>query len=194
MLPPSQATTRLVRAAQLHVSEQMAGLSKTALPDARSRRAPKAVELDAVSVADSIISEGANDELDVRPDENVFELRVVSAKLNMDYFSGLPSTFIIHTVGPVWNGGEKGEPELLASCYRESLIQAKRVAARNIAIPAISTGIYGYPVDAAAAVAVHTVSDFVRERPEDFDRLALVCFNDRIADAFDAALGRVKAA
>lgn len=105
----------------------------------------------------------------------------------------LPSTFIIHTVGPVWNGGAKGEPELLASCYRESLLQAKKVDARNVAIPAISTGIYGYPVAPAADVAVRIVSEFVRERPEAFDRLALVCFTTRVADVFDAALGNVEA-
>ena len=77
------------------------------------------------------------------------------AKLTRAY--DLPARYVIHTVGPVWNGGEKGEPELLASCYRESLIQAKKVAARNVAIPAISTGIYGYPLEAATEVAVGSV-------------------------------------
>jgi O-acetyl-ADP-ribose deacetylase (regulator of RNase III) len=69
----------------------------------------------------------------------------------------LPARWVIHTVGPVWRGGGRGEPELLASCYRRSLEEADRVGARSVAFPAVSTGIYGYPVAAAAEVAVTTV-------------------------------------
>jgi O-acetyl-ADP-ribose deacetylase (regulator of RNase III) len=71
----------------------------------------------------------------------------------------LPARFIVHTVGPVWHGGAQGEPELLASCYRRSLEVASAAGARSIAFPAISTGIFGYPADAAADIAVSTVRE-----------------------------------
>ena len=66
----------------------------------------------------------------------------------------LPARFIIHTVGPVWQGGTAGEPETLAACYRNALYVAERVGARSVAFPAISTGVYGYPLGQAAEVAV----------------------------------------
>jgi O-acetyl-ADP-ribose deacetylase (regulator of RNase III) len=69
----------------------------------------------------------------------------------------LPARWVIHTVGPVWHGGEDGEPELLASCYRRSLEVADELGARTIAFPAISTGVYSYPKDAAARIAVATL-------------------------------------
>ena len=69
----------------------------------------------------------------------------------------LPARFIIHTVGPVWQGGTAGEPETLAACYRSSLARADEVGARSVAFPAISTGVYGYPSGQAAEVAVSTV-------------------------------------
>jgi len=70
---------------------------------------------------------------------------------------GLPARHVIHTVGPVWHGGDHGESDLLAACYRRALEEADAVPARTVAFPAISTGIYGYPVGAAAEVAVTTV-------------------------------------
>lgn len=79
------------------------------------------------------------------------------AKLTHGY--NLPAQYVIHTVGPVWHGGEHGEPELLASCYRRSLEVAARHGIHSIAFPAISTGVYGYPVEQAAAIAVQTVRD-----------------------------------
>ena len=69
----------------------------------------------------------------------------------------LPARFIIHTVGPVWRGGREDEPETLAACYRNSLAVADEVGARSVAFPAISTGVYGYPPEEAAAIAVRTV-------------------------------------
>ncbi len=69
----------------------------------------------------------------------------------------LPARFIIHTVGPVWRGGRDGEPETLAACYRNSLAIADQIGAVSLAFPAISTGVYGYPPEEAAAIAVTTV-------------------------------------
>jgi O-acetyl-ADP-ribose deacetylase len=69
----------------------------------------------------------------------------------------LPSRWVIHTVGPVWQGGDRGEPEQLASCYRRSLEVAEELGATSVAFPAISTGVYGYPLDRAARIAVETV-------------------------------------
>jgi O-acetyl-ADP-ribose deacetylase (regulator of RNase III) len=84
---------------------------------------------------------------------------VGEAKLTQGY--RLPARFIIHTVGPVWHGGQSGEPELLASCYQRSLELAARHHFQSLAFPCISTGVYGYPAAAAARIAVHTVSTFL---------------------------------
>ena len=89
----------------------------------------------------------------------------------------LPSRWVIHTVGPVWRGGSNGEPELLASCYRESLALATEVGAATIAFPAISTGIYGYPKGEAARIAIDTVSEAVADIPTIAD-VIFVCFSD----------------
>lgn len=100
----------------------------------------------------------------------------------------LPSRHIIHTVGPVWRGGVHGEPELLASCYREALDRALEIGARTIGFPAISTGIYRFPLEHAALVAVETVTLKVRAHPESFDHIALVCFDAAATAAFGKAL------
>jgi O-acetyl-ADP-ribose deacetylase (regulator of RNase III) len=75
----------------------------------------------------------------------------------------LPARFIIHTVGPVWRGGTDREPETLAACYRNSLAAADKIAARSVAFPALSTGVYGYPPEEAAAIAVTTVGAAVTD-------------------------------
>jgi O-acetyl-ADP-ribose deacetylase (regulator of RNase III) len=85
----------------------------------------------------------------------------------------LPARYVIHTVGPIWRGGNHGEAALLASCYRTALDLARQHQARSIAFPAISCGIYGYPLDEAAAIAVRET----RARENDFDRIALVAFD-----------------
>ncbi len=87
----------------------------------------------------------------------------------------LPARWVIHAVGPVWRGGHDGEPEQLASCYRRTLEVAADVGARTLAIPALSTGIYGYPTDDAAAVAVSTLT--AADTPR-LDEVVLVAFDD----------------
>ncbi len=95
---------------------------------------------------------------------------------------------MIHTVGPVWRGGKRGEPELLASAYRESLRLAAGRKLASIAFPAISTGVYGYPRDAAARIAYGTITEFLaaNEHP---GIVALVFFGREDADAFVSAVG-----
>ena len=89
----------------------------------------------------------------------------------------LPATYVVHTVGPVWNGGQKNEAVLLSNAYRNSLKLALENEARSIAFPNISTGIYGYPKDQAAKIAVQTTRDFLLEN--DIELLVLfVCFDD----------------
>jgi len=100
----------------------------------------------------------------------------------------LPARWVIHTVGPVWQGGGQGEAGLLASAYRRSLEEAVRVGARSVAFPAISTGVYGYPKDAAAALAVKTVLEFLAGHPE-LSEVRLVCFSEASAEEHRAALG-----
>jgi O-acetyl-ADP-ribose deacetylase (regulator of RNase III) len=89
----------------------------------------------------------------------------------------LTAKHVIHAVGPVWRGGERGEPDLLASCYRRSLDLAAEAGARSIAFPAISTGIYGYPKDAAAGVALAAIKDWVMAHPDTVERIVLVAFS-----------------
>jgi O-acetyl-ADP-ribose deacetylase len=96
----------------------------------------------------------------------------------------LPARWIIHAVGPVWHGGDQGEPEQLASAYRRSLAVADEIGARSVAFPAISTGIYGYPLDAATEIAVRTC----READTAVDLIRFVCFDDRTLETYQSVL------
>ena len=96
----------------------------------------------------------------------------------------LPARWIIHAVGPVWHGGDAGEPDHLASAYRRSLAVADELGARSVAFPAISTGIYGYPLDAATAIAVHTC----RDAETDVNVIRFVAFDDRTFATYRDAL------
>ena len=98
----------------------------------------------------------------------------------------LPARFVIHAVGPVWHGGDAGEPDLLASAYRRSLEVADEIGARSVAFPAISTGIFGYPLDAATDVAVRTVRDTQTTQVE---LVRFVCFDTRTLAGYERALG-----
>jgi O-acetyl-ADP-ribose deacetylase len=87
----------------------------------------------------------------------------------------LEARYVIHTVGPVWHGGDRGEAQLLASCYRNSLRLAAESGIRSIAFPALSTGIYGYPLEAASRIALATVREELDQRPM-IDRVVFCCF------------------
>ena len=95
----------------------------------------------------------------------------------------LPARHVIHAVGPVWQGGKAGEPELLASCYRRSLELAVQNGLRTIAFPAISTGVYGYPVERAAEIAVSTVQAATRSAAK-LDEVTFCCFSERDLETY----------
>ncbi len=101
----------------------------------------------------------------------------------------LPARHVIHTVGPVWRGGDTGEAELLASCYRTSLALARDLAVRSIAFPAISTGVYGYPLMAAAEVAVTTAREELAANAGDLEQVLFCVFGEEAKAAYEAALG-----
>jgi O-acetyl-ADP-ribose deacetylase len=99
----------------------------------------------------------------------------------------LPAKFVIHAVGPVWRGGTSGEPELLASCYRRSIEVAIENGVRSIAFPAISCGIYGYPIDAAADIAVGETRRVLADN-DAIDRVLFVAFGDDVRRALERSL------
>lgn len=101
----------------------------------------------------------------------------------------LPASYIIHTVGPVWHGGESGEEAKLASCYTRSLEVAETKGLRTVAFPSISTGIFGYPVEKAAKTAVKAVKDYVKDK--DINVL-WVLFDDETKRIYDRALGEIE--
>ena len=100
----------------------------------------------------------------------------------------LPCDYVIHTVGPIWYGGNKGEEELLTGCYRHSLEIAMKHDIRSVAFPSISTGVYSYPVDKAAKVAVMTVKNVIKENPDAFDDIVWVLLDERTQRAYEMAL------
>jgi O-acetyl-ADP-ribose deacetylase len=99
----------------------------------------------------------------------------------------LPTRHVIHTVGPVWRGGDEGEEDLLASCHRRALEVAAELGCRTVAFPAISTGVYGYPVEKAAAVAIETTIEELERRPE-IEAVTFVLFSDEHHAAFERVL------
>jgi O-acetyl-ADP-ribose deacetylase (regulator of RNase III) len=108
-----------------------------------------------------------------------------SAKITRGY--ALPAKFVIHAVGPVWNGGNRGEPELLAGCYRAALRLAAEHEIKTVAFPAISCGIYGYPINLAAKIAVEETRNFIAAHslPE---KVVFVAFSDEIFDVYQHLL------
>jgi O-acetyl-ADP-ribose deacetylase (regulator of RNase III) len=107
------------------------------------------------------------------------------AKITRGY--RLPARHVIHTVGPIWQGGEQGEPGLLAACYRNSLMLAVAHGIGTLAFPAISCGVYGYPLDRAASIAVREVRAFLAA-DDRIDTVYLVCFGEEVLEAYRRAL------
>ncbi len=106
------------------------------------------------------------------------------AKITKGY--KLPAKWVVHTVGPVWHGGDSGEDALLASAYRRCLEVAEKVGAKTVAFPSISTGVYRFPVERAAAIAVATIRDYIAGH-DAFDEIFIVCFDDRTLGAYRQA-------
>ena len=107
------------------------------------------------------------------------------AKITKGY--NLPAKFVIHTVGPVWHGGSRNEPELLADCYRNSLALATGHSIKTIAFPAISCGIYGYPIDQAVRIAVRETTAYL-EKNSAPEKVIFACFGREIYDAYISAV------
>ena len=107
------------------------------------------------------------------------------AKITKGY--RLPARFVIHTVGPVWRGGRNGEPTLLASCYSECLALAVAHNIETIAFPAISCGVYGYPIPEAARIAIGTTVEYLSTKAS-LKQVVFACFSQIVANAFQAAL------
>jgi len=103
------------------------------------------------------------------------------AKITKGY--RLPAKYVIHTVGPVWHGGNKNEPELLASCYQQSLRLASDHHLKTIAFPAISCGVYGYPIPQAVKIALHETKEFLKTHKQ-IEKVIFCCFSNEIYTAY----------
>ena len=112
------------------------------------------------------------------------------AKITRAY--NLPCDYVIHTVGPIWYGGNNYEDKLLASCYYNSMKIAVENGIRTIAFPSISTGVYCFPVERAAKIAVDTVHRFLQENPDSFDLVEWVLFNDQAASAYETEVSLIQ--
>ncbi|SKB71133.1 O-acetyl-ADP-ribose deacetylase (regulator of RNase III), contains Macro domain [Lachnospiraceae bacterium] len=117
---------------------------------------------------------------------NLHGCKTGNAKITGAY--RLPCKYVIHTVGPVWNGGKYSEPESLRNCYINSLTIAKEKGIRTIAFPSISTGIYSYPLDQASEIAVKAVYDFTSENPDSFDLVEWVCFDENTLASYSKVI------
>ena len=112
------------------------------------------------------------------------------AKITKAYH--LPCKYVIHTVGPIWNGSGNREEELLSSCYFNSMKLASENGIRSIAFPSISTGVYRFPVELAAKIAVNTVNKFLQDHPDKFDLVERVLFDSHTESVYEAEVERIK--
>ena len=112
------------------------------------------------------------------------------AKITKAYH--LPCKYVIHTVGPIWNGGGNREEKLLSSCYFNSMKLASENGIRSIAFPSISTGVYRFPVELAAKIAVNTVNKFLQDHPDKFDLVEWVLFDSHTESVYKAEVERIK--
>ena len=115
--------------------------------------------------------------------------RTGEAKITKAY--NLPCDYVIHTVGPIWHGGNRGEADLLASCYTNSLKVAVENGIRTIAFPSISTGVYSYPLEQAAVIAVETVNRFITENCGAIDEVTWVLFDERTYQVYDCEIQKL---
>ena len=111
------------------------------------------------------------------------------AKITKAY--NLPCDYVIHTVGPIWNGGRNKEDELLANCYFNSMKLAMDNGIRSIAFPSISTGVYSFPVELAAKIAVHTVDRFLQDNPDCFDLVEWVLFDTQTESVYESEVDKL---
>lgn len=111
------------------------------------------------------------------------------AKITKGY--NLPARFVIHTPGPVWHGGNRNEPALLASCYRSCLELASENGCKTVDFPSISTGVYHFPLEKASEIAVKSIAEYLFEHPE-IERVRMVCFDDRTKKYYEDALEMLK--
>jgi O-acetyl-ADP-ribose deacetylase (regulator of RNase III) len=116
--------------------------------------------------------------------------RLPTGKAVITTGGNLPAKYVIHTVGPVWNGGYNGEPELLASAYKESLALAAAYNLRSVSFPSISTGVYGYPVENAASVAISTVKEFLKIGVISLKEIVFVLFDARTYSTYAQQLDK----
>lgn len=116
--------------------------------------------------------------------------RTGEAKITNAY--RLPCKYVIHTPGPIWQGGEQNERSLLASCYQNSLQLAVDYGIRSIAFPSISTGVYGFPVDLAAEIAVGVAHEFMKEHAGEMDTILWVLFDERTERVYQEAIRRLR--
>lgn len=107
------------------------------------------------------------------------------AKITKGY--NLMAKHVIHTPGPVWHGGSHGEAELLANCYRNSLLLASENGCKTVAFPSISTGVYHFPLEKASVIAISTIKEYLESHPE-IERVSMVCFDARTKKFYDDAL------
>ena len=111
------------------------------------------------------------------------------AKITKGY--KLPAKYVIHTPGPVWHGGSRGEPELLRSCYRSCLELASENGCKTVDFPSISTGVYHFPLDKASQIAIKAISEYLFEHTE-IERVRMVCFDERTKEYYENALESLK--